>query len=211
MASADRSASEAAPAAERPSARLRASAAEAARVFASAEIQPARKPRGFSRLSVRIMALSIFPVATIFGGLLYVGAYERSLVETELNSLGTQARLFATAIAEAAVPAGAGEEDPPDRQTAAQVLRQLAANTTARARLFDHGGRLVGDTQSLRRPYGDVREEDLPSESTGGWITNQIIAVYEWFFNLLTRDRETIPIYREQPNQTAADFQEVRI
>jgi two-component system sensor histidine kinase ChvG len=199
---ADRTSGEAAPAAERPSGRVRAEGSES-RPF-SGEVHPARKPRGFSRLSVRIMALSIFPVATIFGGLLYVGAYERSLVESELKSLGTQARLFATAIAEAAVPAVAGEENPIDRQTATQVMRQLSTNTVARARLFEQDGRLVADTQS------PVREEDLPSESTGDWITNQIIALYEWFFNLLTRDRETIPIYREKRDQTAADFQEVR-
>src|SRR5687768_17796540 len=125
MATADRSASEAGPAAERPSARLRASAAEAARVFTGAEIQPARKQRRFSRLSVRIMALSIFPVATIFGGLLYVGAYERSLVEAELNALSAQARLFAGAIAESAITPGAPDERRIDVTQASTVMRQL--------------------------------------------------------------------------------------
>ncbi len=174
----------------------------------SKEIAKRYKPRGFSRLSVRIMALSIFPVATIFGGLLYIGAYERSLVEAELNSLGTQARLFAAAIAESAVPAP--EDQPLDRQIAAQVMRQLAANTAARARLFDPDGRLIADTRTLRRPYGDVEVEDLPSESAMGWFTGKIVALYEWFFNLLTRDRETFPIYREERDESAGAFIEVK-
>ncbi len=169
---------------------------------------PRRKPRGFSRLTVRIMALSIFPVATIFGGLLYIGAYERSLVETELNSLGTQARLFAAAIAESGVPAA--EDQPIDRQVAAQVMRQLAANTAARARLFDPDGRLIADTRTLRRPYGDVEVEDLPPESSLGWFTGKIVELYEWFFNLLARDRETFPIYREEREESAGAFVEVK-
>src|SRR5262249_28814525 len=110
---------------------------------AAAEAAPPRTRRRFSRLSVRIMALSIFPVATIFGGLLYVGAYERSLVEAELNALSAQARLFAGAIAETALTPGAPDERRIDVTLAAGVMRQLGAATNARARLFDRDGRLL--------------------------------------------------------------------
>src|SRR6185295_1550790 len=99
---------------------------------AQAEAAPPRKQRRFSRLSVRIMALSIFPVATIFGGLLYVGAYERSLVEAELNALSAQARLFAGAIAETAITPGAPDERRIDITLANGVMRQLANITNAR-------------------------------------------------------------------------------
>ncbi|MCW5774305.1 MAG: stimulus-sensing domain-containing protein [Rhodospirillaceae bacterium] len=174
------------------------------------EAMPPRKQRRFSRLSVRIMALSIFPVATIFGGLLYVGAYERSLVEAELNALSAQARLFAGALAETAVTPGTPDERRIDMKLAANVMRQLAHATNARARLFDRDGRLLVDTRILRRPYGDVREEDLPTEGTERWFTDNVVALYEWFFNLLARDRESVPYYREHVHETAGDYAEVQ-
>ena len=180
------------------------------RAAAAAETAPPRKQRRFSRLSVRIMALSIFPVATIFGGLLYVGAYERSLVEAELNALSAQARLFAGAIAESALTPGAPDERRIDPTSAAGVMRQLTSATNARARLFDRDGRLLVDTRTLRGGYGPVREEDLPPESAGRWLTEKIVGIYEWFFNLLARDRESVPYYRERADENAADYPEVQ-
>src|SRR5690348_16104898 len=97
----------------------------ARRAQAEAQAAAPRKQRRFSRMTVRIMALSIFPVATIFGGLLYVGAYERSLVEAELNALSAQARLFAGAIAESAITPGAPDERRIDVTLASGVMRQL--------------------------------------------------------------------------------------
>jgi two-component system sensor histidine kinase ChvG len=181
----------------------------ARRAAAEAEKAPPRKQRRFSRLSVRIMALSIFPVATIFGGLLYVGAYERSLVEAELNALSAQARLFAGAIAETAITPGAPDERRIDITLANGVMRQLASATNARARLFDRDGRLLVDTRA-QRTYGPIREEELPTESTRRWLSDNVVSLYEWFFNLLARDRESVPYYRERSEENAADYPEVQ-
>jgi two-component system sensor histidine kinase ChvG len=198
------------PAAEPPSRGRRAEPDSALRrAAAQAESSPPRKQRRFSRLSVRIMALSIFPVATIFGGLLYVGAYERSLVEAELNALSAQARLFAGAIAESAITPGAPDERRIDTTQAGTVMRQLASATNARARLFDRDGRLLVDTRA-QRTYGPIREEELPTESTQRWLSDNIVAIYEWFFNLLARDRESVPYYRERSEENAADYPEVQ-
>jgi two-component system sensor histidine kinase ChvG len=207
MDAADRTVAEAAPVPDSPSKRPVDSPSRRPEPATT----PRRKPRKFSRLSFRIMALSIFPVATIFGGLLYLGAYERSLVEAELNSLSAQARLFASAIAETAVPSGSTDDESLDPQKAAQVMRQLAGATHARARLFLRDGRLSADTLTLRRPYGDIFERDLPVDSAGRWLSDAVFDVYEWFFNLLARDRGTIPIYKEQRDESAADFPEVRL
>jgi two-component system sensor histidine kinase ChvG len=213
MDAADRKEAEAPPAisAETPSRSRRGEPDSAARraAAAQAEASPPRKQRRFSRLSVRIMALSIFPVATIFGGLLYVGAYERSLVEAELNALSAQARLFAGAIAETAITPGAPDERRIDITLASGVMRQLASATNARARLFDRDGRLLVDTRA-QRTYGPIREEELPTESTQRWLSDNIVALYEWFFNLLARDRESVPYYRERGEENAADYPEVQ-
>ncbi len=196
---------------ETPSRSRRGEPDSAARRVQAADAQaaPPRKQRRFSRLSVRIMALSIFPVATIFGGLLYVGAYEKSLVEAELNALSAQARLFAGAIAESSITPGAPDERRIDVTLAGGVMRQLASATDARARLFDRDGRMLVDTRQ-QRAYGPIREEELPTESTGRWFTDNVVALYEWFFNLLARDRESVPYYRERAEENAADYPEVQ-
>src|SRR5262245_58825028 len=215
MDAADRTEKASAGAAAEPPSRGRGRAREESdsalrRAAAEAEAAPPRKQRRFSRLSVRIMALSIFPVATIFGGLLYVGAYERSLVEAELNALSAQARLFAGAIAETAVTPGAPDERRIDPTLASGVMRQLASASTARARLFDRDGRLLVDTRTLRGSYAPIREEELPTESAQRWLSDQIVGLYEWFFNLLARDRESVPFYRERADENAADYPEVQ-
>jgi two-component system sensor histidine kinase ChvG len=172
---------------------------------------PAERPtRRFSRLSVRIMALSIFPVATIFGGLLYAGAYERTLIQAELASLGTQARMVAAAVAEAAVPPAEPDSEALEARVATLTLERLAGVTRARARLFDAEGRLLADSRALLRRGGTVREEDLPSDTTRRWLTNRVIDVYDWFFNLLAQSRERTPPYREKTDESAADFVEVK-
>jgi two-component system, OmpR family, sensor histidine kinase ChvG len=172
---------------------------------------PAERPtRRFSRLSVRIMALSIFPVATIFGGLLYAGAYERTLIQAEIASLGTQARMVAAAVAEAAVPPGQPEAEALEARVATQTLERLAGVTRARARLFDAEGKLLADSRALLSPGGAVREEELPSDTTRRWLTNRVIDVYDWFFNLLAQSRERTPPYREKADESAADFVEVK-
>jgi len=209
MDAADRAGTETAPAAETAS-RQRPEPDSAPRRAAEKPETAPRKQRRFSRLSVRIMALSIFPVATIFGGLLYVGAYERSLVEAELNALSAQARLFAGAVAETAVTPGAPDERRIDLTLATGVMRQLANVTNARARLFDRDGRLLVDTRALRGIHGPIREEELPTESTQRWLTDRIVLVYEWFFNLLARDRESVPYYRERAEETASDYVEAQ-
>lgn len=207
MDAADRTGTETAPATETPSRGRPEPDSAPRRAAAEQQAAPPRRQRRFSRLSVRIMALSIFPVATIFGGLLYVGAYERSLVEAELNALNSQARLFAGAIAETAVTPGAPDERRIELTLATGVMRQLASATSARARLFDRDGRLLVDTRALS--HGPIREEELPTETTQRWLTDKIVAAYEWFFNLLARDRESVPYYREKPDETARDYVEV--
>jgi two-component system sensor histidine kinase ChvG len=169
-----------------------------------------RRPRRFSRLSVRIMALSVFPVATIFGGLLYAGAYERSLIDAELENIGSQTRIFAASLGEIAVPQGSGDEQRIDADAATQLIDRLATETRARARLFGRDGRLIADSRTVNRPGGPIREEELPPPSTRRWLSDTVLSVYDWVFGLLSRSRDRTPLYRERRDESSADFAEVR-
>lgn len=171
-------------------------------------------PRGgrrFSRLTLSIIALNILPVAALLGGLLYVGSYERSLIQQELVSLGTQARIFARALGETAipVPSGAQNDQEIDQRVADWVIKQLVAPTRVRIRVFNHKGALVADTLKLKS--AGIRVEKLaPPEEKPGWLSRAVVTAYDWFFDLISSGREEAPIYTEKKVQRATDYVEVK-
>src|SRR5262245_44629862 len=65
-----------------------------------------RPRRRVSALTRRILALNILALAIPVGGILYLDQYRDSLVETKLEALRTEGRLFAAALAETGVVAG---------------------------------------------------------------------------------------------------------
>ena len=166
--------------------------------------------RRFSRLTLRILAIGIFPLATIFGGLMYLGVYERSLVDGRLAALDTEARMIAGALGETAVPAGDPARTELEIETARKVLRRLVKPTQVRARLFARNGALVADSRSLLRPGGAIRQETLPPPEGSSRVLRFLRESYDWFFFLLSRGRDRAEVYREQPYESAADFEEVR-
>ncbi len=169
-----------------------------------------RGGRRFSRLTLSIIALNIFPVATLLGGLLYVGSYERSLIQQELVSLGTQARIFTRALGETAIPVPSGpvKEQQIDVRVADWVIKQLVTPTRVRVRIFKVDGTLIADTRKTQG--SNIREEKLPApQEEPGWLTSSVMSVYDWFFHLLSSTREETPLYVEKKVFKASDFVEV--
>ncbi|HRQ81252.1 MAG TPA: sensor N-terminal transmembrane domain-containing protein, partial [Azospirillaceae bacterium] len=56
-----------------------------------------------SKLTLRILAINMFALATLAGGFLYMGRYQDRLAAAELDALTQQARIFASALAEGAL------------------------------------------------------------------------------------------------------------
>ncbi|MXY39633.1 MAG: HAMP domain-containing protein [Rhodospirillaceae bacterium] len=166
--------------------------------------------RRFSRLTLRILAIGIFPLATIFGGLMYLGVYERSLVDGRLLALGTEARMIAGALGETAVPPGDPETTEIEIETARNVLRRLVRPTRVRARLFSRDGVLIADSRALLERGGAVRQETLPPPEGPSRVLGVLTDVYDWFFFLLSQGRDRAAVYRETPYESAADYEEVR-
>lgn len=169
-----------------------------------------RDGRRFSRLTLRILAIGIFPLATIFGGLMYLGVYERSLVDGRLLALGTEARMIAGALGETAVPPGDPETTEIEIETARKVLRRLVRPTQVRARLFGRDGALIADSRALLERGGAIRQEALPPPEGPGRVLPFLRDVYDWFFFLLSQGRDRAAVYREKPYESAADYEEVR-
>ena len=170
----------------------------------------ARGGRRVSRLTLRILAIGIFPLATIFGGLMYLGVYERSLIDGRVLALGTEARIIAGALGESAVPPGDPATTEIDIATARKVVRRLVRPTRVRARLFARNGALVADSRSLLRPGGAIRQETLPPPEASSRVVRFLRGVYDWFFFLLSQGRDRAEVYREKPYESAADYREVR-
>jgi two-component system sensor histidine kinase ChvG len=167
-----------------------------------------RPRRTISPLTVRILALNVVALATLMGGLLYLGEYQRGLVDSELDALKTQARIFAGALGETAVrstPAGLQELDV---DVARPLMRRLVTSERTRARLFDVNGDLIADSRILSRPGGIVQVEELAPLRVEGWFGSALVDVYDWIVDQLPRS-EGLPVYKEAAEQTANDYKEV--
>lgn len=169
--------------------------------------RPGRR-RTLSPLTLRILALNILPLITLVGGLLYLGEYQRSLLDAKLEALGTQGRIFAGALGETAVRVGAGGSHQLNQAVASHVARRLVAATGARARLFDSAGKLVVDSRTLMVPGGFVQEEELPPLGSDNWLGDRIIDAYDWVVDWLP-EPEGLPPYTELADQRASDYPEV--
>lgn len=166
--------------------------------------------RKLSPLTLRILALNVLTIGTFFGGLMYLGAYEKSLIVQEIEALGTQARIFAGALGESAVTPDAQETQTLNLEVARLVMRRLVAPTKVRARLFGANGNLVADSRVLSSPGGVVHIEDLPPPANPTWFEKTLGDLARLFARMFRSDGSNQPLYKEGPKQTASDYGEVR-
>ncbi len=166
------------------------------------------RPRRFSRLTVRIMALNALALATLVAVFLFLGDYRQNLIDAKIEALGTQARIFAGALGESAVETSAAGEQRLSIDPAKAIVRRLVSATLTRARLFDTKGQLVTDSQTLLAPSGFILVEELPPPGRQGWFSRALTAVSNWVSGLFRKERR-LPKYHENVRQTASDYREV--
>jgi two-component system sensor histidine kinase ChvG len=113
-----------------------------------------RLARGASRLSLRLLAFNVLLVFLPAAGLLYLGTYERQLLELQERSMVQQGRLLASALS------GRGDLDAAEAE---RLLVQLDRRVDARLRVIDAEGRAVVDS-SLLGPRREPGDEAPPPE-----------------------------------------------
>ncbi|MGH6977376.1 MAG: stimulus-sensing domain-containing protein, partial [Stellaceae bacterium] len=131
------------------------------------------------------MTVNVLTLALLGVGMLYLGEYQDSLVTANIESLKTQAEIFAAALGEGAVDQqrASFKLDP---QLAREMMRRLVEPTKTRARLFDEHGTLLADTNILEGPGGTVQISQLaaPDASFVERITDAVygavISVFPW-------------------------------
>ena len=173
----------------------------------------------------RIVLTNIVGLIILVGGILYFNQSRESLIDARVESLMTQARIMAAAIAGAAtVDTGEIIIDPdrllaqideaersgpkklswsirPDR--VAPVLRRITQSTSTIARVYDPDGILVADSMNL---YGGLLDQELPK------LPEQKAGPWERFWRWLDRTvfRNDYPHQKDYGYDNGKSFPEVR-
>ncbi|HJO68165.1 MAG TPA: stimulus-sensing domain-containing protein [Rhodospirillales bacterium] len=172
-----------------------------------------RRGRAVSPITLRILAVNILALAILLAGMLYLGAYRRSLIEGELAALGVQAELFAAALGEGAVGPAPSESDGETAQrlapeAARQILRRMVETSGVRARLFAGDGALLVDSRELAAPTGSVEIEELPPPRADTGFAHALSNLFDRALHWLPGTGD-MPPYRESAPQVAGDYDEV--
>ncbi|MGB8183061.1 MAG: stimulus-sensing domain-containing protein [Stellaceae bacterium] len=158
-----------------------------------------------SPLTRRILAVNVMALALLGIGVLYLGEYQDSLVTATIESLKTQAEIFAAALGEGAVDQQRAvfRLDP---QLAREMMRRLVEPTKTRARLFDEHGKLIADTNILEGPGGMVQVSQLPApdasffERLTDTVYGAVIGAFPW--------QQGFPRYVEPTTDNADSYPE---
>src|SRR3954464_3291227 len=84
-----------------------------------------------SRISIRLLLFNLLLVFLPVAGFLYLGVFEKQLLEDQERSMVQQGRLLAAAL---------GQQETLDAPGAEALLKQLDSRTEARLRIFGPGG-----------------------------------------------------------------------
>jgi two-component system, OmpR family, sensor histidine kinase ChvG len=179
------------------------------RVFARAGTRwrSGRRRRAVSPLTGRILAVNVLALGILAGGFLYLGKYQASLIDQQIESLKTQAKIFAAAIGEGAVLDSVNDNEVLLPDLARQMMRRLVAPTRTRARLFDLRGDIIADSRVLRGP-GGIQVMELPPPDTEGFLMRCADQLYNWVVGRFPH-RADYPAYRESAEPRASDYSEV--
>ena len=185
---------------------------------------------GPARLTSRIVLINIVGLVILVGGILYFNQSRESLIDARVESLMTQGRIMAAAVASSAtIDTGRmvidpdrlleqkpGEDNAIDLETlrnleflirpeqAGPILRRLVRSTDTRARIYDRDGLLAVDSRYFYG-RGDILRIDLPPIDQPGEpvLTKWWHAFNDWLF------ANDYPVQKEYGLENGKDFAEV--
>ena len=154
----------------------------------------------FSSLTRRIVFLNLVALTILLSAILYLNQFREGLIDAKIESLLTQGRIIASAIASSAEASPSAiildpekllelqtgeslrpafdltndQDEPIDTEKIAPVLRKLIIPTQTRARIYDPEGILLIDSRYLYLG-GQVRQlplgdEEEPSFGDSRWL-----------------------------------------
>lgn len=184
----------------------------------------------FSSLTRRIVILNLAALCVLVAGIMYLNQFRDGLIDARIDSLKTQGKIIAGAIAASAtvdsnsvmiapeqlMELQAGESVTPHAETTenwdfpinpervSPLLRRVIAPATTRARIYDRDANLLLDSRLLYSS-GQVLSYNLPpvAEDKPGWFERRC----QWFYNQLFGGN--VPLDKDQPNASGAVYPEV--
>lgn len=162
--------------------------------------------RRITGLTVRIIAVNALALLSLLIGILYLGQYQTRLIEAKLEVFETEMYLATAAISEGAVNRDDKGEASISSDEAKRMALRLGATLGSRIMVFDTGGDLIADSDSLEaggtnvRPLFRVIKEDDTLESVellkrmGGYIVSFL------------PDHNKLPLYPGSASKRAEDY-----
>ncbi len=141
-------------------------------------------------LTARILAINIFVLALLAGGIFYLEGFRSRLVETRLGQIARETGLMGVGIGEAP----AAERD--------ALIVKFARASGSRLRLYDADGALVVDSFQLAAP--SYRLVDPASEP----LRKDVARAMDRFIDTLTGTR-IAPSVVDRPDSMATDWPEI--
>jgi two-component system sensor histidine kinase ChvG len=148
-----------------------------------------------SPLTLRILAVNMLALAILVVGLLYLGQYQDNLIQSHLDALKGDSRVFAGMVAEGGVYRDVNELFALSPGPSRSVIRRWVDATQVRTRLFDPHGALVADSQKLVGANGaNIDWRVLPPPHS---FNTQFDAFIDRFARRLDTwpGRATLPLY----------------
>jgi two-component system sensor histidine kinase ChvG len=186
----------------------------------------------FTSIALRIFVLNLLALAVLVGGILYLNQFREGLVDAKVNSLLTQGKIIAEAIAQTSstdsdqfpiqgaevmeMQSGSFTDSASqalsalsfriDPEQIAPLLRRMVEPTGARARIYDREGNLLVDSQSFYS-RGQIMRFDLPPVDSSQ--TGALNQAWLWVKSQFRRHR--LPVYRDAGADNGRVYDEVSI
>jgi two-component system sensor histidine kinase ChvG len=157
----------------------------------------------FSPLTVRILAVNMLALFILAGSLLFLGQYQERLIQSELEGLTFEARIFANALGEGAVIDSDEEHSLLAPELARSMVRRLVEASDSRVRLFDTSGELLADSRMLASRKQAIQIE-LIAPPAGSWLEQLWQEGLAWAGRWLPQSQ--YPLYNEKPEQEATHY-----
>ena len=162
-----------------------------------------------SRLTARIMAIMLFPLAIFLVGLLSLDQYRTTLIQSEFVALERQgftlARSLALAEAERDRRVARRQLSP---ETMTHLIPLVGLGSSLRARVFQPNGSLLADTarRSGFQPNVDIRRHRDKSwrQNIRNNLNDMVTTASGWFSPF-----DELPTYVERRRQRASQYAEV--
>jgi two-component system sensor histidine kinase ChvG len=163
--------------------------------------------RWVSPLLRRILLVNALPPALLAAALLYLDQYQNGLLAAEVEAMRNQARIYAGAIAEAAVRVQDDRAVLVPEQARPLLRRLVEPSPNTQARLFDTAGLVVADSRVREAVGGAVVTEPLPAPISRGALTDSVSGLYERVLGLLPSQSRTPVVLDTTPDAQSFDWQ----